>query len=132
MPSIQQPKPSDAAAVQAYLQELNHPMKAEILTIRDIIARSSPKINERIKWNAPSYFYKDDIVTFGPPQRSNDRLMLVFHHPMVVSISSPLLEGTYKDRRLAYFSSMDHIQQVAGELTRIVRLHVTDIDQQEA
>ena len=63
----------------------------EIDAVRKIIKNASPQLNERIKWNAPSYYYKEDIVTFGPYKL--DKILLVFHHPVVVKIKSKLLEG---------------------------------------
>ncbi len=33
---------------------LEHPLKAEIEALRDIILRAHPGITELIKWNAPS------------------------------------------------------------------------------
>ncbi len=118
---------SDADVVDRYLELLDHPLKTELYLLREQIKSAHPGLKERIKWNAPSYFFIEDIVTFGPPARSNDRLLLVFHHPDVVNIPSPLLEGEYKDRRLAYFSDEADIRDNSSELVRIIRLLIEGI-----
>ena len=91
-------KPNDAEKVAAYMDALNHPLKKEVEAVRSIIKNANPKLNERIKWNAPSYYYMDDIVTFGPLR--SEKILLVFHHPFVVKVELNLLDGDYKDRRL--------------------------------
>ena len=76
-------------------------MKPAIDAVRKIIKTAAPKLKERIKWNAPSYYYKEDIVTIGPA-REKHNIILVFHHPTIVKIKSELLQGDYKNRRLVY------------------------------
>lgn len=111
-------KLTDADQVIRYMDALDHPLKKEVETIRMIIKKSNPRLNERIKWNAPSYYYIEDIVTFGPVKP--DQVLLVFHHPFIVKITSTLLEGDYKDRRLVYFGNMKTIRSNKKELERII------------
>ena len=117
---------TDAEKVQQHMNAVNHTLKKEMETLRKIITKSSGKLQERIKWNAPSYYYIDDIVTFGPLR--NDRLLLVFHHPFIVKLPSPLLEGDYKDRRLAYFNDMKAIKENKKEIERIITAIIDMID----
>ena len=119
-------KLSEAEQVAQFMEALDDPLTAEIREIRKIIKTADSNIKERIKWNALSYYYIQDIVTFGP-RRKTDKVMLVFHHPSIVKIKSGLLEGNYKDRRLMYFSNMAEIEAAKEELTRIVRESVAEI-----
>ena len=112
-------KDDDSKKVEAFMKALQHPLKKEIEAVRNIIKKSDSKISERIKWNAPSYYATEDLVTFNP--RNEDRVHLVFHHPAIVKIKSPLLEGNYKDRRMMYFSDMKEIKANKKELERIVQ-----------
>lgn len=112
-------KTTDEEKVATWMEALEHPLKPEIEALREAIKSADPKVCERIKWNAPSYYYKEDFVTFHP--REQQKVHLVFHHPAIATIPSPLLEGDYKDRRMAYFFSMDDIQSKTDELQRIVR-----------
>ncbi len=112
----------ETAEVVAYLAAMNHPFRAEIDAVRGIIRQAHPDIRERIKWNAPSFYASADMVTFHV--RPTDRVHLVFHHPEVVNIDSPLLEGDYKDRRMVYFLNMEAIEAGKEELERIMRVLV--------
>ena len=109
---------SDEEKVNAWVNKLDPKVKVEIETVRKIIKNAGPKLNERIKWNAPSYYYKEDIVTFGPYKES--KILLVFHHPSVVKVKSELLEGDYKDRRLICFKSKAEAEKNKNELLRII------------
>jgi len=123
---IKSPKLSDAEQVEAYMKNLDHPLKAETEAVREIIKHSNKNLSERIKWNAPSYYYKEDIVTFGPYK--NGKVLLVFHHPAIVKIKSELLEGDYKDRRLIYFDNMKAIKKNEKELKRIMNELINAIE----
>lgn len=112
------PAGKDADAVKAWLAKQEPAVRKEIDAVRKLIKKASPVLNERIKWNAPSYYSSVDLFTFGPYK--NKRILLVFHHPAIVKIKSPLLEGTFKDRRLVYFNSSKEAVKQEKELTRII------------
>jgi uncharacterized protein YdhG (YjbR/CyaY superfamily) len=118
----------DEEQVNAYMSNLKPEVKSEIEAVRKIIKNASPKLNERIKWNAPSYYYLQDILTFGPYKK--EKILLVFHHPYVVKIKSPLLEGDYKDRRLVYFKNKTEAEKNKKELSRIINEIIKMIDNQ--
>lgn len=121
-------KPTDTQQVALYMDALVHPLKKEIEALRVIIKGANPKISERIKWNAPSYYYLQDILTFGPAPRKQDEILLVFHHPFIVNITSELLEGDYKDRRLARFTNMAGVKANEEEIPRIINAIIAEID----
>jgi hypothetical protein len=106
------------AVVNAFMQELDHPLKVEIEAVRSIIKKANKKIAERVKWNAPSFFYIDDLATIHV--KAQQHVMLIFHHPAIVKIKSKFLEGDYKDRRMMYFNNMKEITARKKELTRII------------
>ena len=120
-------KPSEQELVNGWMTKLDPELKRAVDAVRKIIKTAGPQLNERIKWNAPSYYYKEDIVTFGPV-KERDRVMLVFHHPSIVKIKSDLLKGEYKDRRLAYFNSLKEIKENKKELVRIIKESLQLID----
>lgn len=119
-------KPTDEELVNDWTNKLEPAAKKEIDSVRKIIKAASSKLCERIKWNAPSYFYKDDILTFGPYK--THKLLLVFHHPAVVKIKSKLLSGNYKDRRLVYFKDKTDAEKNKNELARIINEIIKMID----
>ncbi len=128
-------KLTDEERVQAYMKQLAPAHRSDVEAVRKMIKSASSKLNERIKWNAPSYYYKparlsdsggDDIVTFGPYK--THKLLLVFHHPLIVKVKSTLLEGDYKDRRLMHFKDKADAEANQKELTRILIELINMID----
>ncbi len=113
------PKPTDREIVSDFINALkSNPLFPETEMVRSILLNSSDAISERIKWNSLSYYTSADLVTFN---HRKDKILLVFHHPAIVTIASDLLEGDYKDRRLAYFENKEAIEQHKSELERIVK-----------
>ncbi len=94
--------------VDEFLRELNHPLTAEVEALRSIIKGVNKDINEEIKWKAPSFNFKGEyLVTFNLWEEK--RIHLVFHNPQISKVKSKLLEGDYKDRRMAYFADMKDV-----------------------
>jgi uncharacterized protein YdhG (YjbR/CyaY superfamily) len=123
---LEKTRPNDEESVKKFMAKLDPGAKSEMEAVRKIIKSASPYLKERIKWNAPSYYYGADIVTFGPYK--THKLLLVFHHPAVVKVVSPLLEGDYKDRRLVRFANKAAATKNKSELVRIIRAIMRSID----
>jgi hypothetical protein len=113
--------------VDEFMAKLNHPFKAEVQVIRDMIKGVNPAIAEQVKWNAPSFSYTDYIATFS--LHITDRLLLIFHNPSIASIHSDILEGDYPDRRLVYFSGMQDVQAKQPALEYVVRELIRRMDE---
>ncbi len=113
---------TDEEAVTKYMKQLKHHLKDEAELLRQFILKTNKSLKERIKWNAPSYYTTEDLFTFN---LSNPSLIrLICHHPTIVNINSPLLEGNYKDRRIIVFKSAKEITAAKKELSRIIKLQL--------
>lgn len=111
-------KTGEKDTVNEFMQQLEHPLKNEMQAVRTIIKNADKKIAERIKWNAPSYYYLQDLATFNP--RATMHVHLVFHNAAIVKIKSPLLHGDYKDRRMMYFTDMKEVNNNKKALQDII------------
>lgn len=97
-----------AGDVGEFLRELDHPLKRDIETVRQVILNVDPGISEAIKWNAPSFHTTDFFATVN--LRSTEHVQLIFHTGAKVKataatgikIADPagLLEWLAKDRCL--------------------------------
>src|SRR6478609_8599900 len=76
----------DSAAVTAHLKKLDPIVAKSVEAIRKIILGCDKQIDERIKWNNPSFFYNGPMKDFDPKEYKReiavfnlhkDRLMLV-------------------------------------------------------
>ncbi len=115
-------------AVNQFMAELTHPLKAEIEAVRAIILSADAGITEHIKWNAPSFCYAgDDRVTFKlhPPQR----IQLIFHRGAKVKDStnfafedtSGLLHWVAKDRAMVTLQDQQQIDTNREVLQTLVK-----------
>ena len=84
--------------VDAFMEKLDHPFKAEVETVRKIIKKVNKGITEEVKWKAPSFSYKGYMVTFNLWEKK--RVHLVFHNGAILTDKGGLLEGDYPDRRM--------------------------------
>lgn len=106
--------------VDEFLENLSHPLKAEVEAVRSIIKGVNKDINEEIKWKAPSFNFRGEyLVTFN--LRDEKRIHLVFHNPQISKVKNKLLEGDYKDRRMAYFADMQDIMAKKSMLEKALK-----------
>jgi hypothetical protein len=85
--------PNRSEAVDRYLATLEHPFKEEVGRLRAVVLAAHPEMNERIKWNAPSFGPRDeDRVTFRLPPKGG--LQLIFHRGVK---PKPVDEFTFDD-----------------------------------
>ena len=99
---------------------MNHPLRQVGKDLRRIILSVDKEIGEKIKWNAPTFFYAGPMVPTGPKKYQRylvvfnlyrkDCIRLVFPSGAKVKATSGLLEGDYKDgRRLAMFYGVEDV-----------------------
>lgn len=106
--------------VDEFMGKLDHPFKAEVQAIRDIIKKVNKDITEEIKWNAPSFSYKGEyLVTFN--LWAKQHIHLVFHNPAISKVKSKLLEGDYDHRRMAYFYDKNNVKAKKSALERVLK-----------
>ena len=114
------PTANQTQQVDEFMARLDHPFKAEVQLIRELIRNVNPDITEQIKWNAPSFSYKgESLVTFNLWEKK--RIHLVFHNPMISKVKSQLLEGDYDHRRMAYFVDQSDIQAKGPTLEKALK-----------
>ena len=122
---------SDQQQVIEHLRKLDPGLRDVVETIRKIILETDSEIDERIKWNNPSFFYTGEMKPFDPKEYKSDiavfnlhknRIMLVFPTGSKVNDKSGLLEGDYKDgRRIANFKDMKDVQSKKTALQHVLR-----------
>lgn len=102
------------------MDHLDHPFKAEVQLVREIIINANKDITEQIKWKAPSFSYNGEyLVTFNLWEKG--RIHLVFHNPMISKVKSKILEGDYDHRRMAYFSDKNDILAKRATLEKVLK-----------
>jgi hypothetical protein len=105
--------------VNDYMEKLTHPFKTEIERLRNIILNANPKLEERVKWNAPSFYYIKDFAAFNLRAKGYVQIIFIFYDGNMIEDSS-LLEGKWKDRREARFYSIDDIEAKKPALEQFI------------
>ena len=116
--------PVTANPVDAFMAELEHPLRAEVQSVREIVLAASPAVAERIKWKSPSFYSgADDLGAFELRPRDFVRLVLVFPHGLVADPEGIML-GDWKDRRELRFTGIDDIEAKRAALQNVVKAWV--------
>ena len=114
--------------VTKFLDDLNHPLRAEIEQLRLTILKADGEITENIKWNGPNYcFENEDRITMRihPPQQ----LQLIFHRGVkkltqpndrIIDDNSGLLVWKENDRAVASFKDINSIDKSKLDIVDIV------------
>ena len=121
--------------VAALLAQLKHPCDSEIRAIRELILAVDSKINESVKWNAPSFFTSEHFATFH--LRAKQGVQLVLHlgaKPRSATglrdaIPDPdgLLSWRGADRAIVSFSGADNVATKGTALQQIVRAWIAQL-----
>ena len=103
--------------VAAFIAELDHPMKAEIESVRALILGLGPQVGEGIKWKAPTFRTTDDFATIN--LRSTNSLQVILHlgakvrpdlQKPVIADPAGLLKWLGKDRCMATLGAGDALR----------------------
>jgi hypothetical protein len=123
------------SAVDAFMQELVHPFKAEIEELRALILGADSHVAEGIKWKAPSFRTQEYFATVH--LREKEGLVVILHlgakvrelGPGQLSIPDPegLLKWLAADRARVRFASKSDWQAKKTAFEKIVRVWVRHV-----
>lgn len=114
--------------VDDYMAGLEHPMAAQVESLRSVILGADPRVSESIKWNAPSFYIDEHFATFN--LHYPDRVQIVLHtgakvnpDARQVEIDDPgeLLKWPSVDRATITFSDPDDVASKTVAFASIVR-----------
>lgn len=119
-----------AATVQAFIAELEHPLKSDIVALRDVLLGTDASIAEEIKWNAPSFRTSEHFATMH--LRAKDSLQLILHPgarsrnvivipPGAIEDPHKLLKWLGPDRASVTFADRKDLEQKTAPLVAIVQ-----------
>ena len=113
-------KLSDKEEVSLHIKKLDKSIRSTIEYLRKIILSCDKQIDERIKWNNPSFYFNGTMKPFDPKEYKREiivfnlhknRIMLVFPSGAKLKNASNLLKGDYKDgRRIVIFVDLKDVK----------------------
>jgi hypothetical protein len=126
---------STPADVEIFLAALDHPLKPEILALRQIILGADPSITEGIKWNVPSFRTSEYFATMH--LRAKDGVQVILHlgaktrdtttAGFVIADPESLLEWLVPDRASAKFRDLNDIEAQRSAFANIIRQWITHV-----
>lgn len=119
--------PDTTAAVDAFMDGLEHPHKAAIAAVREAMRGADPSISEGVKWSVPSFRTNDYFATTH--LRARVGIGLILHlgakvrKDASVSIEDPdgLLVWLAPDRAVVHFADVDQVHARAAALQAVIR-----------
>jgi hypothetical protein len=144
MPSPNTPKqrPDDgSAAVDRWLEALDHPQKPTIAALRTLVCSVDPSIEEGIKWNSPSFRTRESFATVNlrtkaPPGRSTSPVALILHlgakkrARAKPEISDPngLLKWLGDDRAMLSFADLSDLEARRGAVESLIEQWIAYVE----
>ncbi len=105
--------------VDAWFDRYDNPKKDVVERIREIVLDADPRIDECIKWQAPTFTYKGNIASFYPKSRQHASLM--FHQGAKIPGAFAHLEGSGDTSRVFKVDDLVEAETLRPELESIVR-----------
>jgi hypothetical protein len=104
--------------VDAWFEQYDNPQKALVQAVREAILEADPRVQETIKWQAPTFMYEGNIASFYP--RSKRAVSLLFHTGASLPDPDGLLEGEGDTSRVARFVDADDLAAKRAALQGLI------------
>lgn len=105
--------------VDAWFERYENPMKAVVQRIRAILLGADARLDECIKWQAPTFTFNGNLASFYP--KSKQHASLMFHVGALIPGKHPRLEGTGGTSRVLKLGSVAEANAAKADLERLVR-----------
>ncbi|MDQ3114645.1 MAG: DUF1801 domain-containing protein, partial [Actinomycetota bacterium] len=93
-----------------------------VLAVRDAVLDADPRVEETIKWQAPTFMFKGNIASFYP--RSKRAVSLMFHTGASLPDPVGVLEGEGDTSRVARFVDAADLDAKRSALQELVRAYI--------
>jgi|SRR5215213_5701352 len=105
--------------VDHWFDAYENPMKPVVERIREVVLASDARVDECIKWKAPTFTYRGNIASFYP--KSKQHASLMFHLGAKIPGDHPRLEGTGDTSRVMKFGSVAEVESAVPDIEGVVR-----------
>ena len=105
--------------VDAWFERYDNPMKPVVQRVREIVLDADPRVDETIKWQAPTFTYKGNLASFYP--KSKQHASLMFHLGAKIPGDHPRLDGSGDTSRVLKVASIEEAEAARPDLEQLVR-----------
>jgi len=106
-------------AVDDWFAKYQNPMKAVVMRIREIVLAADSRMDECIKWQAPTFTFEGNLASFYP--KSKQHASLMFHQGAKIPGRHPRLEGSGDTSRVMKITTVAEADEAKAEIEAIVR-----------
>lgn len=107
------------AVVEAWFEDLDHPLKDVMLQVRKVILDTDRRLDETIKWKSPTFNFEGNMASIDP--RSKKHVQLMFHQGVKLPGKHPKLEGGGGTVRYMRFADLAEVKAGKRDLEAAVR-----------
>ena len=108
-----------SAEVDAWFERYDNPMKEVVQRVRELVLGADPRMEECIKWQAPTFTYRGNLASFFP--KSKQHASLMFHQGAKIPGTHPRLEGGGDTGRMLKIGSVKEANAAKRDIERIVK-----------
>jgi hypothetical protein len=105
--------------VDAWFARYDNPKKDVVMRIREIVLAADPRIEESIKWQAPTFSYNGNLASFYP--KSKEHASLMFHTGAKIPGTHRRLEGSGQTSRVMKIATVAEANKAKADIEEIVR-----------
>jgi uncharacterized protein YdhG (YjbR/CyaY superfamily) len=105
--------------VDAWFARYDNPMKDVVERIRAIMLGADNRLDECIKWQAPTFTYLGNLASFFP--KSKQHASLMFHTGAKIPGTHPRLEGSGQTSRVMKIADLAEANAAKSDIEKIVR-----------
>jgi hypothetical protein len=107
------------ADVDAWFATYENPQRDLVQAVRAVILAADPRVEETIKWKAPTFVYRGNIASFYP--KTTKHASLMFHRGAELADLHGLLEGEGDVSRVCRILDLDDLDAKRDALQALVR-----------
>jgi uncharacterized protein YdhG (YjbR/CyaY superfamily) len=105
--------------VDAWFAKYDNPMKPVVMRVRELVLAADDRVDECIKWQAPTFTFEGNIASFFP--KSKQHASLMFHQGAKIPGKHPRLEGNADLGRSLKIGTVEEADKARGDIEKIVR-----------
>jgi hypothetical protein len=105
--------------VDAWFARYENPMKPVVERVRALVLGADPRIEECIKWQAPTFTSRGKLASFFP--KSKQHASLMFHTGAHIPGEHPRLVGSGDTSRVLKVASVEEANAARRDIERLVK-----------
>ena len=107
------------AEVNQWFRSYDNPMKEVVLELREVILATDKRVDECIKWQAPTFTFEGNIASFFPKSKKHASLM--FHQGAKIPGKHAILEGEGATARQIKIASVAEVRKKKKAIQAVVK-----------